>query len=119
MKESCFSGFMSKPLKINCAKHVTVCKIVTKSGHTFYGENNCLVEQEECPRLPGEGYEKCKTVCFQVGHAEELAVLKALSHGMDLNGAKAIIGHERICDNCKNLLNAHGITDIEFLGLTK
>ncbi len=50
-KESCFSGFMSKPSIIDCAKHKTTCKIITKSGHTFFGENSCLVPQTDCPRI--------------------------------------------------------------------
>lgn len=102
---------------MNCKKHITTCLIITKDGLEFYGENHCLVEQLSCPRLDGEGYEKCKTVCFQIGHAEEVAVMFALKAKANLVGATAIIGHERICDNCKNLLTYHGITDIKFLGM--
>lgn len=103
---------------MNCAKHTTTCQIVTKDGQEFYGENYCLVPQPECPREFKEGYEKCKSVCFQIGHAEEVAIMHALHSRADIKGAKAIIGHERICDNCKSLLTSHGITNIEFLGLS-
>lgn len=104
---------------MNCAKHIATCTIVTQKGETFYGENHCLVAQAECPREEGEGYEKCKSVCFQIGHAEEVAVMHALHAGADLHGASAEIGHERICDNCKALLGNHGITNIKFKGMGK
>ncbi len=102
---------------MNCAKHVTTCEIKTIDGATYYGENDCLVVQVECPREEGEGYDKCKTVCFQIGHAEEVALLHALHDGAHLEGATATIGHERICDNCKKLLETHGITDFKFKGM--
>lgn len=102
-----------------CAKHRTTCKIITKDGQEFNGENYCLVPQEVCPRDTGEGYEKCKTICFQIGHGEEVALMKALESGADVKDAKAIVGHERICDNCKSLLMKNGITDIECTGLKK
>ena len=102
---------------MNCAKHRTTCTITTKTGEIFYGENYCLVPQAECPRLPGEDYTKCKTVCFQIGHAEEVAIMHALHSGADLEGAIATIGHRRICDNCRALLTTHGITNYIFLGM--
>jgi len=102
---------------MKCAKQITTCIITTKNGEEFYGENFCLVPQTECPREEGEGYEKCKTICFQIGHAEEVAIMEAMKHEADLQAAKVIIGHERICDNCEELLTKHGITNIIFTGV--
>ena len=45
-----------------------------QDGTVFIGTNACASPQAECPRTEGEGYEKCKTVCGQYGHAEETAV---------------------------------------------
>lgn len=104
---------------MKCAKHITACKITTKDGKEYYGENYCLSPQVTCPREEGEGYEKCKSVCFQIGHAEEVAIMGALLDGADLKGAEAIIGHERVCDNCSNLLTKYKITDIKFKGMNK
>jgi hypothetical protein len=56
-----------------CAKQTVTCAIVTPAGEHFIGENWCDTPQETCPRVDGEGYEKCTTVCDQVGHAEEVA----------------------------------------------
>jgi len=102
---------------MKCAKHTTKCVIVTRDGKSFNGENYCLVPQDKCPRELGEAYEKCKTICFQIGHAEEVALMKALESGADLDGARAIIGHDRICDNCRELLTRNGITDYKFTGM--
>lgn len=102
---------------MSCAKCKTTCVIKTTSGKEYFGENICLAPQTECPRLTGEGYEKCKSICFQLGHAEELALYHAIQDGAELNGAKAIIAHERVCDNCSNILTHHGITDITFTGI--
>jgi deoxycytidylate deaminase len=101
---------------MKCAKQITTCKIITTDGREFNGENYCLVPQLECPRLEGEGYEKCKSICFQIGHAEEVAIMHALHAGANLKGATAIIGHDRVCANCSNLLTSHGITTIKLTG---
>ena len=80
------------------------------------GENYCLSPQVECPRLVGEGYEKCKTICNQLGHAEEIALMKALEARVDLKNASVVIGHSHACDNCDSLLTKYGVGEIKFLG---
>jgi deoxycytidylate deaminase len=58
----------------------------------------------------GMGYELCKTVCKQFGHAEINAV--------DLAGEDAICstlyleGNNYICDNCKKYAVEHGIIEL-------
>lgn len=103
---------------MRCAKVQVSCWITTLDGDEFYGTNACLVPQKECPRLPDEGYEKCKSICFQLAHAEEMAVYKGLMSGANLKGATAEITHERICDRCRELFTLHGITNIVLQGLT-
>lgn len=99
-----------------CAKRRVVCIIYPRGQAPIRGENDCANPQLTCPRLPGEGYEKCKTVCQQAGHAETEAVRKAIEWGAALDGAKAEIGgHYWICEPCgRALLNA-GITDVRII----
>ena len=102
---------------MRCAKHVTACTIYTKDGLKIYGENYCLNPQEVCPREEGEGYEKCKTICKQVGHAEEVAIMKAVEMGIDVHGAAAVIGHKRVCCNCESILDLYDIKEITLTGM--
>ena len=100
---------------MSCAKQTVMCHIKLPDGRIFGGQNICLNPQTECPREDGEGYDKCKTICVQLGHAEEEAIRAALSKGVDLKGATAIItGHTRVCDSCRALLNHYDIVDIIF-----
>jgi hypothetical protein len=91
---------------MSCAKKKVLCLILTPAGEIFIGENSCLEAQLDCPRLPGEGYEKCKRICKQVGHAEIMALAKA---GIKACGATAIITHERICKECADALDQAGV----------
>lgn len=85
-----------------CAKLQVRCTIVTPDGSRFIGENWCASPQPVCPRAPGEGYEKCKTVCGQLGHAEEVAVMLA---GDAARGAHAYVeNHTHACRNCQEVL---------------
>lgn len=93
-----------------CAKAVIRCTIVAPGGERYIGENFCLVAQPVCPRLPGEGYEKCKTVCNQAGHAEVVAAV--IAGGRARGGTAYIQGHTYACDACKQSLAAIGVTDI-------
>lgn len=93
---------------MTCAKKVVKCWIVTKNQGTFYGENGCENPQETCPRAPDEGYAKCKTVCRQEGHAEEMA-LKAAT-GYDIRNAIAYMsGTHHYCESCQRALFDAGV----------
>jgi hypothetical protein len=93
-----------------CAKATIICTIVTLAGERIVGTNICRNPQPVCPRLPGEGYEKCKTICDQVGHAEEVAVQRA---GKRALGARAFIeGHTYACMNCQHALFGAGVDSI-------
>jgi len=64
----------------------------------------------ECPRLPGEGYEKCDSICGITAHAEINAIKMAKSFGMDLKEATLYLtGHEKPCYDCKCACDAEGM----------
>lgn len=92
-----------------CAKAQVKCTIVN-GWRKFVGENLCLKPQTECPRQEGEGYEKCKSICKQIGHAEEVALEVA---GRFAYGATAYIeGHTRCCKTCERKLKEAGVIHI-------
>jgi len=79
-------------------------------GRAVTGENWCENPQPECPREPGEGYDKCHAVCQQLGHAEEVALDMARAAGFTLKDAVAVIaGHEHVCNGCRAALAAAGV----------
>lgn len=91
-----------------CAKRQVICVITTADGTKFRGENDCTNPQAACPRLPGEGYEKCQSICQQAGHAEVEAVRVA---GPAAQGASAELwGHYWMCEPCGRALREAGIT---------
>lgn len=95
---------------MTCAKTTVVCTLVLASGERIVGTNWCRNPQKYCPRKPGEGYEKCKTICDQAGHAEEVAAAIA---GPRAKGARAYIqGHTYACDNCQRVLFGAGVEAI-------
>lgn len=93
-----------------CAKLTVIAVIKTRDGETFGGTNACRNPQTECPRLPGEGYEKCHTICDQIGHAEVNALRAAGSraHG----GTLHVYGHHYACAACQNAAQEAGIGDL-------
>lgn len=89
----------------HCAKQIVKCMIFTKDGEIYAGENFCHKAQVTCPREPGENYKKCKSICDQAGHAEEVALSYAKGDKADLVDAVAVVvGHTRICKHCEHLL---------------
>lgn len=96
---------------MTCAKTRVFCTIVAVDGTQFVGENACNNPQSRCPRVAGEGYEKCVTICDQQGHAE-LQALRAA--GENASGATAwLIGHSYACRACQEALYDAGI---KFIG---
>lgn len=90
-----------------CAKKQVKCTIIDVTGERYVGENLCLNAQKICPRLPGEGYEKCVSICKQEGHAETMALKAAGSHA---HGSHAYVeGHTYACQNCQESLFASGV----------
>lgn len=94
-------------MKGPCAKTTVVCTIMAVDGTAYVGTNVCLNPQPVCPRLPGEDYTKCKTVCQQVGHAEEVAANMA---GDAVRSATAVVeGHTYACQQCQERLFGDGL----------
>lgn len=92
---------------MTCAKIVVKCKITSKCGKEFIGENHCQNPQPKCPRNDGEGYEKCKSICLQGGHAEIDAINKAVGY---TEGATAeLSGHNHFCRECQLALFGAGV----------
>lgn len=96
---------------MTCAKQRVVCTLVTPDGERIVGENYCRNPQTACPRAPGEGYEKCATVCGQAGHAEQVAVRLA---GDKARGARAFLeGHTYACRECQETLFGAGVESLK------
>jgi deoxycytidylate deaminase len=93
-----------------CAKRQVVCVIVAMNGERFRGENDCANPQPVCPRLPGEGYEKCKSICQQAGHAE-IEALKAAGDLLCKTDA-LLYGHYWICEPCGKALREAGVKTV-------
>jgi len=92
---------------MSCAKKRVTCIIVDGKGNPYIGHNDCRKPQEKCPREPGEGYEKCKSICDQEDHAEIMALKAA---GSAANGAVAhLYGITHYCDACQKALFSAGV----------
>lgn len=90
-----------------CAKTRVQAVIVATDGRRFVGENSVANPQEICPRLDGEGYEKCKSVCRQDSHAEIAALALA---GEAARGATVWLrGNHYFCDDCTAALKNAGV----------
>jgi len=97
-------------MKGPCAKATVSCTLVTTDGELIVGTNYCENAQPICPRKLGEGYEKCKSICQQFGHAEVAAVHLA---GPKAKGARAFLeGHTYACQNCQETLFAAGVISL-------
>ena len=94
-----------------CAKKRVVCVLIKDGLVIGVGANDVRRPQEVCPRLPGEGYEKCRTVCDQPAHAEVAAIRDALCRGHAVSGAKAWVhGIRHVCSACQASLAACGVS---------
>jgi deoxycytidylate deaminase len=93
-----------------CVKQSVMATIIAVDGSRYIGTNHCMRPQATCPRasMPtGVGYELCKEVCQQEGHAEVNAVRIA---GEKTRGATLYLeGHTYACDNCIATATAAGI----------
>lgn len=95
-----------------CAKRTVRCAIYT-ADVAYLGSNECANPQPACPREPGEGYAKCKSVCQQGAHAEIQALERAQAAGADLKGSIAyVVGHHYICEACGIALRDAGVESV-------
>lgn len=92
-----------------CAKTTVTCTLFLADGTQVVGTNACSNPQAVCPRLPGEDYTKCSTICDQQGHAEVQALAR-VSPPARAEGASAIVtGHTYACRECQEALFAAGV----------
>ena len=94
---------------MTCAKVRVIAKLLTLDGEEFVGENLCNTPQQTCPRGPGEGYEKCKTICKQPCHAEVAAINACTLAGSEPRGGSMTVSYYYFCDNCQRAMNQLGI----------
>lgn len=95
---------------MSCAKTRVRCTLHTLDGDSIVGENDCLNPQETCPRDAFEGYDKCHSICKQIGHAEEVALAKAKAAGVNVKGAAALVeGISHVCRSCQEKLYDAGV----------
>ena len=99
---------------MTCAKARVTCRIVTLSGEVFTGSNDCNNPQAVCPRIAAgsvrDDYALCGEVCWQWGHAEEVAA--AGRARVPVVGATAYVTHHRVCGRCEAALRARGVERI-------
>jgi deoxycytidylate deaminase len=101
---------------MTCAKRTVACTIVAKDGRAVIATNRCDNPQLACPRLPGEGYAKCESVCMQDGHAEIQALRAAREWRLDLrDGHATLVGHDYACEHCCKALKAAGVRSVTIL----
>lgn len=98
---------------MTCAKTQVTCVLVTPCGEKFTGTNACLRPQEKCPRDEFEGYDKCLSICRQIGHAEEVALAQA---GFKARGCRAYIhGISHVCRSCQEQLTNAGVISFSLI----
>jgi len=97
-----------------CQKQIVRATIRTPQGRYYIATNNTLVHAPEgCPRagMPtGDGYDLCRDVCQQRGHAE-VNVLRLA--GKKAKGSTLYVeGHTYLCDECKEAAQRAGVAEI-------
>jgi deoxycytidylate deaminase len=95
-----------------CARRVVTATVV-KGDAKYVSTNFCRNAQEICPRGDAPsmvGYDKCRDICDQPGHAETNALMLA---GEDACGSTLYLeGHTFICDNCLKAIKEAGVKNM-------
>lgn len=107
------------PLLPICQGRQVIAVLITKDGRVYVGSNGVMSPQDNCPRKyvglgRGKGWEICRKVCSQFGHAEE-SVLKDAGEAAS-GAALYLIGHDTVCEHCRGQLKAAGVERIVIVG---
>lgn len=105
---------LDPPEAIPCDKRV-VRAWIPVAQEIWEATNYRTAHEGACPREPGEGYEKCDSICGQSGHAEENLIrhlreaIEADTIGPDDISGTMFIDHFYACDDCRAAAAALGI----------
>ena len=94
---------------MTCAKVVVTATLLTLDNEVFIGRNDVPNPQKECPRVDGEGYEKCKSICKQERHAEIDAIEKCRAAGCNPRYGSISVDYHYVCPWCQAELDKLGI----------
>lgn len=100
-----------------CAKQSVIAMVVCTNGQRFVSTNYTMRPQAVCPRAgmrTGEGYEMCRDICQQAGHAEVNAL--RLAGAAASGGTLYLSGHSYICESCQGAADAAGIARTVLVG---
>lgn len=97
-----------------CQKQETLA-VIENNGRFWVGRNDCQVHTNKCPRdakgcKSGEGYDLCRIICMQEGHAEVMACKAAGENAR--GGTLYLYGHTYCCDACRKVMDEHGIVKV-------
>ena len=107
------------PLLTPCQGRQVIAILITLDGRVYVGNNGVGRPQTSCPRKEigfgrGEGWELCRTVCGQICHAEVAAITDAGTNAS--GGTLYLIGHDTVCEQCKEILDVAGIEQVVIVG---
>ncbi len=107
----------SRMARQGCFKQGTGA-VVVREGKIIGRGSNAAKKVDRCPRSEqgfqtGEGYDQCRSVCGQQGHAEVMAIKDAYCRTDDLTGADLYLyGHWWCCADCWAVMIRAGIRNV-------
>jgi deoxycytidylate deaminase len=101
-----------------CRGRQVIAILIALNGSVYVGSNGVDRQQAVCPRKAagfgrGKGWELCRTVCGQDYHAEEAAIIDAGDNAA--GGTLYLIGHDTVCEHCKEVLDSAGVKQVIFV----
>jgi deoxycytidylate deaminase len=102
-----------------CKGRQVIALLIALDGSVYVGSNGVDRPQTVCPRTEagfgrGEGWELCRTICGQTCHAEEAVIEDAGANAA--GGTLYLIGHDTVCEKCKEHVKAFGIGRVVIVG---
>ncbi len=102
-----------------CRARQVLAILTALDGRVYIGSNGVERPQTVCPRKVtgldrGAGWDLCRTICGQICHAEVAAIKDAGTNAA--GGILYLIGHDTICEQCKEILDVAGIEQVVIVG---